>query len=78
MTGQFIGYRDGRNTFDFLCPVCESEGEIGVVPNERRLVQCPNECGALFVQRRPQGLFDHPVLVYVAGGQIQELTQSNK
>lgn len=75
---KYIGIRDGRNSFELLCPVCQAEGEIGIKPDERRLIKCPNECGALFIHRRPLGMFGHPELVYVTGGQTNELSPANQ
>lgn len=72
----YIEFRDGRNVFALLCPVCGADGELGVKPNQARLIECPNKCGALFMQRRPRGMFAHPMLEHVLGGEIQEIYQA--
>ena len=63
----FLAFRQGRNTFDFRCPSCRAEGELGVKP-ETTTVECPNKCGARFMVRKPKGLFAKPYLEYVFGG----------
>jgi hypothetical protein len=70
----FIGFRDGRNVFGLLCPVCRAQGEMGVRPEDARLIQCPNSCGALFMQRRRGSFFGKPVLEYIMGGKLRKHT----
>ena len=69
-----IAFRDGRNGFALLCPVCGADGEFGVKPdNLARLIPCPNHCGAFFMQRQPHSIFAKPTLEHVLGGETQEL-----
>lgn len=42
--------------FDFSCPGCEAEGELGIDTNEgMRMFMCPAECGSAFVPWQPTG-----------------------
>lgn len=61
----FLNFRDGRNVYDFECPQCHAQGELGVSPEKIALVECPNKCGAQFMQRRTKSLFGKPVLEHV-------------
>lgn len=68
MTFPFIEFRDGRNSFALLCPVCGAEGELGIHSHKTvQLIPCPNECGAYFMQRRQYGIFGKPTLECVLG-----------
>jgi hypothetical protein len=78
-TFQHVGFRDGRNTFALMCPVCGADGELGVKPDDlARLIECPNKCGAKFMQRRPRSLFAAPVLEYVLGGKLRRRNRNSK
>jgi len=40
--------------FEFMCPACEAQGELGLDPSEGRgPVGCPEKCGAQFVLWKP-------------------------
>lgn len=64
----FIESRQGFNMYQLLCPVCEADGELGVRAGDTALVNCPNDCGARFIQRRAVGMFGKPTLEYAFGG----------
>lgn len=65
---RFLEFRRGRNVFAFNCPVCGSEGELGVrTDNRNRLVACPENWGAFFMVRLGRGLFSKPSLEYAFG-----------
>ena len=68
----FIEFRDGRNSYALVCPVCGAEGEIGVKPDKTTLLSCPDNCGAMFLQRHSgRSLFAKPTLEYVFGGDFR-------
>ena len=46
------GERFDRWVYDFRCPACGSCGELGV-PKAAKWINCPEECGARFVQWQP-------------------------
>lgn len=64
----FVSFRDRRNMFALLCPVCKAEGEFGIRPENFSLIECPNKCGALFLQQRRSGFFDKPTLEFISRG----------
>jgi hypothetical protein len=69
MQAEFIGVRDGRNCFEFVC-TCGYEAELGIPqPLATTLLACP-ECGGLFIQHLPTGkaLFENPRLIEVVRG----------
>jgi DNA-directed RNA polymerase subunit RPC12/RpoP len=72
----FIGTRvhgDKRlNQFEFVCSSCGAEGELGVRPNKTELINCPNHCGALFIQLPPRAMFQHPRLIEVTSSQVHK------
>ena len=60
---QFLRTEEKRNVYSFECPVCGVCGEIGIPKDSYRLVA--HECGMLFIQQPPTGLFSKPMLVEV-------------
>lgn len=58
----FVQFRDGRNMFALLCPICKAEGEFGIRPENFSLIECPN------IQQRRPGFFDKPTLEFISRG----------
>jgi len=59
---QFIGFRSGSAVFSLRC-TCGTHGELTVHDCDRnKLVPCPGECGAQFIQRQGRGFFAVPAL----------------
>ncbi len=58
--GRIHGY---SISFDYSCPVCGVEYEIGIPLEHREVLGCPNDCGAEFTLLVRDG--DYPQLVSV-------------
>jgi hypothetical protein len=65
MTNEFLGKRDHCNVFEFVCPRCGVDGELGIPEGCRTLTACPEKCGALFIVTLGSGMFARPTLVAV-------------
>ncbi len=48
----FLRTEGAVNYFDFRCPSCGAEGEIGLDANDLGQFGCPERCGAGFVHYR--------------------------
>ena len=62
---KFLGKRDHCNVFEFVCPRCGVEGELGIPESQRALTPCPDECGLLFIVCCGSGLYARPTLIAV-------------
>jgi hypothetical protein len=48
--------REGNMVFfDFICPGCDAQGELGLIPAEGPTVGCPEGCGSTFYLWQPSG-----------------------
>jgi hypothetical protein len=43
--------------FDFKCPGCGAEGELGIKMGESGTISCPNGCGAIFLPWDDEGIY---------------------
>jgi hypothetical protein len=72
---QFVGKREhanGRtmNQYQLNCSSCGAFGEVGVALNKKELIECPEHCGALFIQTHGKGMFARPVLVEITASSL--------
>ncbi len=64
--------RDGRNQYDFSCVKCGAACEIGAPRDYKALIECPEKCGALYIQIRQRGFYGRHVLTPVRGQQVSK------
>jgi hypothetical protein len=46
----FIKVEGDLNVFYFVCEGCRAEGQMKIPVGERRAFNCPEECGAVYIQ----------------------------
>lgn len=50
---RYLRTEAGHHYFDFVCPGCGGEGELGLRTDDFKPFGCPEGCGATFVMWRP-------------------------